>query len=155
MLVTLVDFYQRACDDKPCAKVVLAPDTPASLIVSGVEPRLVQVMQNLISNALSFAPLGSEVVVSVHVTKDRYVDLIVEDEGGGIPEAKLEAIFDRFYSERPKDEKFGTHSGLGLSISKQIVEAHHGQIWAENRLGPDGQVIGARFTVRLPGGGED
>ena len=76
----------------------------------------------------------------------------VEDEGPGIPEDKLTAIFDRFYTERPAGEKFGTHSGLGLSISKQIVEAHRGRIWAENRLRrARAGVGGARFLIRLPG----
>jgi len=76
----------------------------------------------------------------------------VEDQGPGIPEDKLTAIFDRFYTERPAGEKFGTHSGLGLSISKQIVEAHRGRIWAENRIDPrdKGTVRGARFAIRLP-----
>jgi two-component system sensor histidine kinase ChvG len=74
----------------------------------------------------------------------------VEDDGPGIPPAKLDAIFDRFYSERPSGEAFGTHSGLGLSISKQIVETLGGQIHAENRTGPDGAVAGARFVVQLP-----
>ena len=68
----------------------------------------------------------------------------------GIPEAKLEHIFDRFYSERPKGERFGQHSGLGLSISRQIVEALKGRISAENRRDDNGRVIGARFVVRLP-----
>ncbi len=76
--------------------------------------------------------------------------ITVDDEGPGIPENKLEAIFDRFYSERPKTEKFGIHSGLGLSISKQIVEAHHGRIWAENRKDSRGRTAGARFVVQLP-----
>jgi two-component system sensor histidine kinase ChvG len=67
-----------------------------------------------------------------------------------VPPGKLAAIFDRFYSERPAGEKFGTHSGLGLSISKQIVEAHGGNIAALNRIASDGGVIGARFSVRLP-----
>jgi two-component system sensor histidine kinase ChvG len=62
----------------------------------------------------------------------------------------LTAIFDRFYTERPLGEQFGTHSGLGLSISKQIVEAHRGMIWAENRRDASGATIGARFSVRLP-----
>ena len=62
----------------------------------------------------------------------------------------IKAVFDRFYSERPATEKFGTHSGLGLSISKQIIEAHGGEIRAENRLGADGRVEGARFIVTLP-----
>ena len=78
------------------------------------------------------------------------VEILVDDDGPGIPETKLAAIFDRFYSERPSDEKFGTHSGLGLSISKQIVEALGGQIAAENRRNSDGTVVGARFRVRLP-----
>src|SRR6202008_4659831 len=73
-----------------------------------------------------------------------------EDEGPGIPEGKLTAIFDRFYTERAFGEQFGTHSGLGLSISKQIVEAHRGMIWAENRKDAQGKTIGARFSVRLP-----
>ena len=74
----------------------------------------------------------------------------VDDEGPGIPEAKLGAIFERFYTERPKGERFGRHSGLGLSISKQIIDAHDGTIHAENRRDAEGRVVGARFIVRLP-----
>ena len=77
----------------------------------------------------------------------------VEDEGPGIPDAKLAAIFDRFYTERPPGEAFGTHSGLGLAISKQIIEAHHGMIRAENRHDQIGNLMGARFTVDLPAEG--
>ena len=80
------------------------------------------------------------------------VELSVEDEGPGIPEAKLEHIFDRFYSERPQGEHFGQHSGLGLSISRQIVQALRGRITAENRRDSSGKVTGARFVVRLPRG---
>ena len=156
MLKTLVGFYANNDGlQAPTAAVVLEPEPRADLRVSGMEARLVQVMQNLIANALSFTPPETRVVLTASPTKDGYIEMTVEDEGGGIPEAKLEAIFDRFYSERPKSEKFGTHSGLGLSISKQIIEAHHGRIWAENRLDPDGRVIGARFIVRLPALGED
>ena len=79
-------------------------------------------------------------------------EISVEDDGPGIPEARLEHIFDRFYSERPKGEHFGQHSGLGLSISRQIVEALKGRITAENRRDPSGKIIGARFIVRLPRG---
>ena len=78
------------------------------------------------------------------------VEVTIDDEGPGIPDGKLEQIFDRFYSERPREERFGTHSGLGLSISRQIVEALRGRIIAENRRAPEGSVLGARFTVRLP-----
>ncbi len=78
------------------------------------------------------------------------VELIVEDQGPGLPEQDCEAVFSRFYSARPDGEAFGTHSGLGLSISRQIVQAHGGEIIAENRVDADGSVIGARFVVRLP-----
>jgi two-component system sensor histidine kinase ChvG len=74
----------------------------------------------------------------------------VQDEGPGIPPDSLESIFERFYSERPEGETFGRHSGLGLSISRQIVEAHKGTIFAENVLRRDGSRAGARFVVRLP-----
>ncbi|MDE1906550.1 MAG: histidine kinase, partial [Rhodospirillales bacterium] len=82
------------------------------------------------------------------------IELAVEDEGPGIPDGKLDSIFDRFYSERPQNEQFGSHSGLGLSISRQIVEAHKGRISAENRRDEAGQVIGARFVIRLPKAGD-
>ncbi|NTU76303.1 MAG: histidine kinase, partial [Alphaproteobacteria bacterium] len=122
---------------------------PEGLTVRGVEVRLVQVIQNLIANARSFTPPEGRVALTVS-HEGRFVRIAIDDDGPGIPENKLEAIFDRFYSERPKTEKFGTHSGLGLSISKQIVEAHHGRIWAENRRNENGHVLGARFVVQLP-----
>src|SRR6202041_2326970 len=100
-----------------------------------------QVLQNLIDNALSFTPAGKKIVITA-MRVGRLVQITVDDCGPGIPENKLDAIFDRFYSERPKTEKFGTHSGLGLSISKQIVEAHRGTIRAENRK-ENGMIIGA------------
>jgi two-component system sensor histidine kinase ChvG len=78
------------------------------------------------------------------------IELAVEDEGPWIPDGKLDDIFDRFYSERPTSEQFGSHSGLGLSISRQIVEAHQGRISAENRRDGQGNIIGARFVIRLP-----
>jgi two-component system sensor histidine kinase ChvG len=76
--------------------------------------------------------------------------VVVEDDGPGIPPASFETIFERFYRDRPAGEKFGTHSGLGLSISKQIIEAHGGVIFAENRGDDPNAPQGARFTVRLP-----
>ncbi|MBU8536532.1 stimulus-sensing domain-containing protein [Falsiroseomonas tokyonensis] len=125
-------------------------EAPAEgLIVRGVEGRLVQVFRNLIGNAISFSPKGGHVVVRARPT-GQMVEFIVEDEGPGIPEAKLESIFDRFYSERPTGELFGQHSGLGLSISKQIVEGLRGRIAAENRRDAQGAILGARFIVRLP-----
>src|SRR6266851_5622074 len=153
MLETLVDVHQStAGDDAP--RLVLALPGPVGtpqgdLPALGVEGRLVQVFRNLIVNALSFSPRGAAIHISARRDGDA-VAVAIEDEGPGIPENKLEAIFERFYSERPVGEKFGTHSGLGLSISKQIIEAHRGTIGAENRRDADGRVIGARFVVRLP-----
>ena len=125
------------------------PGEGEALTVMGKEGRLVQVFRNLIGNAVSFSPPNGRILVRAE-RLGADVLLTVEDEGPGVPEGKLAAIFDRFYSERPVGEKFGTHSGLGLSISKQIVEAHGGAIWAENRQDADGHIRGARFCVRLP-----
>jgi two-component system sensor histidine kinase ChvG len=106
---------------------------------------LVQVIRNLLGNALSFSPAESVLRLAAR-RSGASIEIIVEDQGPGIPAGKEKAIFERFYSERPKGEKFGTHSGLGLSISKQIVEAHGGTIVAANRQGQ----AGACFTVTLP-----
>jgi two-component system, OmpR family, sensor histidine kinase ChvG len=119
------------------------------LVVTGIEGRLVQVWRNLISNAVSFSPEGGSIRIAAARAGDK-VRVTVSDDGPGIPPEKLTDIFDRFYSERPAGEKFGTHSGLGLSISKQIVEAHGGSIVAANRTASDGRVLGAVFTVTLP-----
>ena len=120
-----------------------------ALIVPGIESRLSQVFINVIANAVSFSPPDGEIRIQASLD-GRAVLVSVEDQGPGIPEDKLTAIFDRFYSERPAGEKFGTHSGLGLSISRQIVDAHRGRIWAENRTGATGEIVGARFLIRLP-----
>lgn len=135
----------RQSSENP-AVVLKLPDT-RDLLVRGNEGRLGQVFENLITNALSFSP-GKSVVVSVTLEK-KLVIVTVEDEGPGIPENKLETIFERFYSERPKHEDYGQHSGLGLSIAKQIVDAHGGEIFAENRYDATRRVIGARFVVVL------
>jgi two-component system, OmpR family, sensor histidine kinase ChvG len=141
-----LDEVTREADTDPKLEVV-AP--PAGLKVWAVEDRLVQVLRNLIGNAQSFSPPRGRIVVRVRDTGGM-AELCVEDDGPGIPDANLEHIFDRFYSERPKGESFGQHSGLGLSISRQIVDALHGQISAENRRDASGRVLGARFIVRLP-----
>jgi len=141
-----LDDATRDPDNDPGLEVI-AP--PAGMQVLAVEDRLVQVLRNLIGNAQSFSPRKGRILVRV---KDlgTQAEIGVEDQGPGIPEANLEHIFDRFYSERPHGEKFGQHSGLGLSISRQIVEALHGQISAENARDSSGKVLGARFIVRLP-----
>jgi len=116
--------------------------------VWGLEMRLAQVFQNLLANAISFSPPGGTVHITIVPVRKKVV-VTVEDEGPGIPENRLETIFDRFYTERPEHEDYGRHSGLGLAICKQIVGAHGGQIFAENIKDPDLRVTGARFTVIL------
>ncbi|MBI3452027.1 MAG: sensor histidine kinase [Rhodospirillales bacterium] len=127
----------------------VALDAGGNLVVPGLENRLGQVFRNLIANAVSFSPPDGTIRISA-LRRGATVETVIEDEGPGIPPDKLEAIFERFYSERPKGEKFGTHSGLGLSISRQIVLAHDGTISAENRHDAHGRVVGARFRIRLP-----
>jgi two-component system sensor histidine kinase ChvG len=152
LLSTLADIHQTATENKgqsEGAPPAIALDVPRGLVVRGIESRLGQVFQNLISNALSFSPPGGTVAVAAS-RQGGIATVVVEDQGPGIPAAKLDAIFDRFYSERPAGEAFGTHSGLGLSIAKQIVETLGGSIRAENRIDADGKVAGARFVVALP-----
>jgi len=141
-----LDDATRDPDNDPRLEVI-AP--PAGMEVQAVEDRLVQVLRNLIGNAHSFSPRKGRILVRVKDVGEQ-VEISVEDQGPGIPEANLEHIFDRFYSERPRGEKFGQHSGLGLSISRQIVDTLHGQISAENVRAAAGKVMGARFIVRLP-----
>ena len=146
-LLAEIDEATRAAGDPH-----LVVDAPAEgLVVRGVEGRVVQVLRNLVSNARSFSPSNGTVSLRARETGG-VIEVGVEDDGPGIPEAKLEHVFDRFYSERPAGERFGQHSGLGLSISRQIVEALRGRISAENRRDEAGQILGARFVVRLPKG---
>ena len=148
MLETLSDVHQAGAEERGVQLDCRVPEDDA-LEVRGHEDRLVQVIRNLLGNAESFSPEGGRIRLSGSRDRDHIV-VTVSDEGPGVPPSKLDAIFDRFYSERPEGEKFGTHSGLGLSISKQIIEAHGGEIWAENRVDGDGTVLGAVFTVRMP-----
>ena len=147
MLATLAEIHEATRHDGDPRIELTAPDGP--LVVPAIESRLVQVLRNLLGNAESFSPRDGTIAVKARETGS-VVEISVEDEGPGIPEAKLEHIFDRFYSERPQGERFGQHSGLGLSISRQIVEALKGRISAENRRDEQGHVLGARFVVRLP-----
>lgn len=111
--------------------------------VNGVESRLGQVFDNLLSNAQSF----SDTIKISAEKQGRSWHITIKDNGGGIPENKLDAIFNRFYSERPTSERFGEHSGLGLAICKQIIEAHDGEIYADNIMDENQNKIGAQFTV--------
>ncbi len=128
-------------------------DLPAEPItIRGLEARLAQVFVNLITNAISFCEAGDAVRVWARQRENRVL-VVVEDTGPGIPEQALSKVFKRFYSERPVGQ-FGNHSGLGLAISKQIVEAHGGVIWAENirptTADATSDPLGARFVVGLP-----
>ena len=148
MATTLADVYQ-ATHDMTRPQLVCQIDADTQALVGGNENRLMQVLRNLITNAISFSPVDAIITVTLGGDAES-VRITVDDEGPGIPAAKLQAIFERFYSERPTDEKFGIHSGLGLSISAQIIAAHAGRIWAENRLDSMGTVRGARFVIQLP-----
>jgi two-component system sensor histidine kinase ChvG len=149
MLRALVDIHETTRPQGAAHVALTLPERRRELIVQGIDSRLSQVFLNLFSNAVSFSP--PEAGIRIAAREDgRAVLVTVEDDGPGIPQEKLTTIFDRFYTERPAAEKFGTHSGLGLSISKQIVEAHRGRIWAENRRSASGAVCGARFLIRLP-----
>jgi two-component system, OmpR family, sensor histidine kinase ChvG len=124
-----------------------------SFWVPGHDSRLGQVVSNLLSNAQSFSEAGSKVRITCRNRRSN-IEIIVDDDGPGIRQDALSRIFERFYTDRPH-QAYGQNSGLGLSISKQIVEAHGGRIWAENRAGPvsasgEATVAGARFVVRLP-----
>ncbi len=158
LLRRLLDLYKNPLDrsknraDPDTAikdGVMIMLDYPyeEDTFVSGSEGRLGQVFSNIISNALTFTPVKSILKIKVEKKKNR-VSIAFEDEGPGIPDNKLKTVFDRFYSERPR-EQYGKHSGLGLSICKQIIEAHNGLIFAENIKNRQGKISGARFTVVL------
>jgi two-component system sensor histidine kinase ChvG len=132
------------------ARHVLGKD---AFLTMGHDSRIGQVITNLIDNARSFSPPDKTVRVSLD-RKENWIEIVIEDEGPGISEHALERIFERFYTDRP-NQGFGQNSGLGLSISRQIVEAHGGKIWAGNRGAGDASAEpcgsgGAKFTVRLP-----
>ena len=148
LLHTLEEVYRTSAKDGAAGIRLELPESD-SLIAQAVEDRLVQVLRNLVANAESFSPPDGTIRIAAAAGKSS-VTVTVEDEGPGIAPGKEEEIFERFYSERPADEAFGQHSGLGLSISRQIVEAVGGALRAENIPGPDGSVVGARFTITLP-----
>ncbi len=140
----LVEAYHRAGLPEGLAIAFSQPEAGVAM-VRGDDGRLMQVLRNLIDNAISFSPLPGLVMVSAQRQDDQVI-LRVEDEGPGVPEGLREAIFQRFYSERPESEDFGRHSGLGLSIARAITEAHGGTVVAGDRAGGPG----ACFTVTLP-----
>ncbi|MCP5085964.1 MAG: histidine kinase [Rhodobacteraceae bacterium] len=150
MLDRIVDFHSHEASGRGIELIWDKPKAP--ILFDGLEARLAQVFVNLVTNAISFCGEGDAVRLWAREKDDRVL-IVVEDTGPGIPKEALSKVFNRFYSERPEDN-FGNNSGLGLSISKQIIEAHKGVIWAENipRSNKDAfaEPLGARFVVGLP-----
>jgi two-component system sensor histidine kinase ChvG len=149
-VVTVANEVRR--DDGVRITLSFEGGPPSSFIVPGHDSRLGQVIDNLIENARSFSPANGTVRITAKRLRN-VIEITVDDDGPGIQPEAMERIFERFYTDRPH-QGFGQNSGLGLSISRQIVEAHGGRIRAENRMGvsqEDGpKVLGARFVVRLP-----
>jgi two-component system sensor histidine kinase ChvG len=148
-VVTIANEVKR---DNNVTVTLAFEGSPRIYLVQGYDSRLSQVINNLIDNARSFSPAGGVVRVTCRRTGDE-IAIIVEDDGPGIRPDALEKIFERFYTDRPQ-QNFGQNSGLGLSISKQIVEAHGGRLAACNRTaapdeGGEPTVLGACFTVHL------
>ncbi|MCI4662541.1 MAG: sensor histidine kinase [Neomegalonema sp.] len=147
LLQTVVEIAEPQAEKREVAIELVLPGK--AIRVRGIESRLAQVLHNLIDNALSFSPAGSKLTVSAEpgpVDGRPGIWIEVADEGPGIPPENIEQIFGRFYSSRPDGEEFGKHSGLGLSICRQIIESHDGKIWAENRTDRSG----ALFLIAMP-----
>ncbi|MEP2532142.1 sensor histidine kinase [Shimia sp.] len=150
MIGNLAQYLGEDAKGKGIEFITDLPETPIE--INGLEARLAQVFVNLITNAISFCEDGDAIRIWARKRENRVL-VVVEDTGPGIPEQALNKIFNRFYSHRPENQ-FGNNSGLGLAISKQIVEAHGGVIWAENIRPTEADVtsdpLGARFVVGLP-----
>lgn len=161
-LKELVDIYETTSNERDVKVRLDLPETD-ELMVSGREGPLGQVFRNIIENARSFSPQNG--VVEVRAYRKNFVEgekvvIRIDDSGHGIPEDRKEKIFERFYTDRPKtgqgakdgakNQGFSRNSGLGLSIAKQIIETHNGQIWCDNIKDAAGAVKGARFIIELP-----
>jgi len=149
LLTDVAALYQAIAKPGDVPVKYTAPEGMEPVRIQGREGPLGQVFRNLVDNARSFSPPDGTVRVTLIQSRGRAV-AFVEDDGPGIPPENLETVFQRFYTSRPKGAAFGGNSGLGLSIARQITEAHGGVIRAENRTRPDGTVEGARFIVSLP-----
>jgi two-component system sensor histidine kinase ChvG len=154
LLTTVVTIANEVRHDDGVSVSLKFEGNKGSFVMPGHDSRLGQVVDNLIDNARSFSPAGGNVRITCRRLKQE-IEIVVDDDGPGVCAEAKDKIFQRFYTDRPH-QGFGQNSGLGLSISKQIVEAHDGRLWVENRLaaasadsGP-AKVLGARFIVRLP-----
>jgi two-component system sensor histidine kinase ChvG len=154
LVENLVEISTQISQRKKNVKINLVVENKGNVkdpfIINGHDLRIGQVVTNLIENARSFVAHDSgEITVRLSRTKDRCV-IRVDDNGPGIQAENIERIFERFYTDRPSSEGFGQNSGLGLSISRQIAEAHSGTLKAENLVDEFGVISGARFTLSLP-----
>jgi two-component system, OmpR family, sensor histidine kinase ChvG len=150
LLADMVRHYATMAAAKAGVAIELKVTAPPPFAAHGHDGRYGQVFRNIIDNALSFSPQGSRIVLELaREPRGDFFVVTIDDEGPGIPEENVDSIFQRFYSERP-GENFGQHSGLGLSICRQIMETYGGAITASNRRAADGHVLGARLTVRVP-----
>ena len=155
VLNNITEFYEqtRSGDGALVRNLTtLNPDAP--VYIRAFETPFAQVLRNLIDNALTFSDVDGEVRLDVTLKsrgEQDYVVITVDDDGPGIPADNLDTVFDRFYTQRPKGSQFGSHSGLGLAICRQIITAHKGRIWAENRQdAANEEVQGARFIIEVP-----
>jgi two-component system sensor histidine kinase ChvG len=148
LLRDIVGLYETTRRDGD-PHVRLVHDEDDALTAPGREGPLSQVIRNLIDNARSFSPPGGDVWVTLSRDRGRAV-VLIDDSGPGMPPENLETVFERFYTSRPRGAAFGGNSGLGLSIARQIIEAHGGTIHAENRTNAAGEIAGARFILAIP-----
>ena len=155
LLTNMVEISRQIRSTKKPVEINLVidqkPGTKARFTVNGHDLRLGQVVTNLIENARSFVPeKGGRITVRLSRARGRCI-VQIEDNGPGIQIENIDRVFERFYTDRPEAESFGQNSGLGLSISRQIAEAHGGTLKAENIVDPQtGKALGARFILSLP-----
>jgi two-component system sensor histidine kinase ChvG len=151
LLETVVDISRQTSQTAGLTYELIVEPTKSKqpYIVEGHESRLGQVVSNLLQNAESFTPPGGQVRIEL-ADANNILKVTIEDSGPGIRDGQFEKIFDRFYTDRPNPGEFGQNSGLGLSITKQIIEAHGGSITVDNISGEDDQPLGACFTIKLP-----
>ena len=145
---TIIDLQQQLAENGIRIELQPSSNHRPGYVVLGAETRLGQVLVNIITNAQTFSPENGRIWVRLAREKGNIL-ISVEDQGVGFPADKLGKVFARFYTDRPEQEGFGKHSGLGLSISKQIIDAHGGKIWAENAEA-EGEITGARVVIQLP-----
>ena len=141
LLETLIDIRSSTIN---C--IINFSEYSDDMYILGDENKIAQVFDNLIQNAVSFS--NDKQIINIRLEKNsESILVLVEDSGPGFTDGSLSKVFDRFYTDRPRNEKFGNHSGLGLSISKQIVLAHGGTIEALNRFNQKNECVGGSVKV--------